>query len=167
MSGRILWIDEQALRFSAAEAAQLFEAYGLRADPTLVDELTEHAEGWIIGLQLIAQSLQTYPERSSIPRLGQKLLFDYLAAEVLQQLPVEAQRFVTESSVLPLIDPDLCDQVLERGDSADQIAELLGRNLFVVPLDGGTYRYHHLFRDFLLARCRRIAGGFIRSRSRR
>ena len=45
----------------------------------------------------------------------------------------------------------LCDAVLERKESAVELASIEAANLFVVPLDRrrGWYRYHHLFRDLL------------------
>jgi LuxR family maltose regulon positive regulatory protein len=47
----------------------------------------------------------------------------------------------------------LCDAVLGLGGGAATLAELARSNLLLVPLDrqGQWYRYHHLFRDMLLA----------------
>ena len=45
----------------------------------------------------------------------------------------------------------LCDAVLERKESAVELASIEEANIFIVPLDRrrGWYRYHHLFRDLL------------------
>ena len=52
----------------------------------------------------------------------------------------------------------LCDAVLEAGGSAVILADLQQSNLLLVPLDrhGEWYRYHHLFRDMLLAELKRL-----------
>ena len=52
----------------------------------------------------------------------------------------------------------LCDAVLERSGSAATLADLARSNLLLVPLDrrGQWYRYHHLFRDMLLAELERL-----------
>jgi LuxR family maltose regulon positive regulatory protein len=57
----------------------------------------------------------------------------------------------------------LCDAVLEERGSAGMLAELARSNLLLVPLDrrGEWYRYHHLFRDLLLAELRRLEPGLI------
>jgi LuxR family maltose regulon positive regulatory protein len=45
----------------------------------------------------------------------------------------------------------LCDQLLERTDSARELVSIEKANLFLVPLDRHRewYRYHHLFHDLL------------------
>ena len=52
---------------------------------------------------------------------------------------------------------------LEMGGSAAVLADLAGSNLLLVPLDrrGEWYRYHHLFRDMLLAELHRLEPGLI------
>ena len=51
----------------------------------------------------------------------------------------------------------LCDAVLGTGGSMAALADLERSNLLLVPLDrrGQWYRYHHLFRDMLLAELHR------------
>jgi LuxR family maltose regulon positive regulatory protein len=51
----------------------------------------------------------------------------------------------------------LCEAVIDRVRSAAPLADLARSNLLLVPLDraGEWYRYHHLFRDMLLAELHR------------
>jgi LuxR family transcriptional regulator, maltose regulon positive regulatory protein len=53
--------------------------------------------------------------------------------------------------------------VLEMGGAQVLLAELARSNLLLVPLDrqGEWYRYHHLFRDMLLAELGRLEPGLI------
>ena len=57
----------------------------------------------------------------------------------------------------------LCEAVLQLPGSAATLAELARSNLLLVPLDrqGEWYRYHHLFRDMLLAELQRLEPGLI------
>src|SRR6516165_7173743 len=57
----------------------------------------------------------------------------------------------------------LCDAVLDRPGATAILAELARSNLLLVPLDhrGEWYRYHHLFRDMLLAELHRQEPGLI------
>jgi LuxR family transcriptional regulator, maltose regulon positive regulatory protein len=71
--------------------------------------------------------------------------------------------FLTRTAVLDRISGPLCEAVLEAPGSAATLAELARSNLLLVPLDrrGEWYRYHHLFRDMLLAKLRREEPGLI------
>ncbi len=57
----------------------------------------------------------------------------------------------------------LCEAVLELPGAAAILAELARSNLLLVPLDrrGVWYRYHHLFRDMLLAELERAEPGLL------
>ena len=63
----------------------------------------------------------------------------------------------------------LCDAVLELSGSATVLASLERSNLLLVPLDRRAewYRYHHLFRDMLLAQLHRLEPGLIPALRRR
>ena len=82
---------------------------------------------------------------------GDRDLVDYLSGALLTRLPAERLSFLLRTSILDRFSAPLCDAVLGRQDSAQEIAELERANLFVVPLDRRRewYRYHHLFRDVL------------------
>jgi two-component SAPR family response regulator len=56
--------------------------------------------------------------------------------------------------VLETITPRMCDLLLERNDSRNILENLEKQQLFLTPLAGQSkaYRYHQLFRDFLLER---------------
>jgi LuxR family transcriptional regulator, maltose regulon positive regulatory protein len=57
----------------------------------------------------------------------------------------------------------LVEAILEQPGSAATLAELARSNLLLVPLDrrGKWYRYHHLFRDMLLAELDRMEPGLV------
>ncbi len=63
----------------------------------------------------------------------------------------------------------LCEAVLELPGAAAVLAELARSNLLLVPLDrrGVWYRYHHLFRDLLLAELERAEPGLLPALRRR
>jgi LuxR family maltose regulon positive regulatory protein len=63
----------------------------------------------------------------------------------------------------------LCDAVTGSAESADALAELRRRNLFVIPLDDDHYwfRYHHLFAEFLKTHLKRTRAGDLPALHRR
>src|SRR5690606_15994559 len=72
----------------------------------------------------------------------------------------EVQNFLLKSAVLDRFCAGLCDHVLEIRQSRRLLEEVAGAGLFLVALDDERqwYRYHPLFRDFLLRRLEE--GGF-------
>src|SRR5262249_25735691 len=65
--------------------------------------------------------------------------------------------FLTRTAVLERMCGPLCEAVLELPGSVATLADLARSNLLLVPLDrrGQWYRYHHMFRDMLLAELER------------
>src|SRR6516225_10240379 len=72
--------------------------------------------------------------------------------------PAAQRGFLTRTAVLERMARPLCEAVLELPGSGAMLAELARSNLLLVPLDhrGQWYRYHHLFRDMLLAELERL-----------
>jgi LuxR family transcriptional regulator, maltose regulon positive regulatory protein len=70
---------------------------------------------------------------------------------------------LTRTAVLERMCGPLCEAVLELPGSAAVLADLARSNLLLVPLDrrGLWYRYHHLFRDMLLAELERQEPGLV------
>jgi LuxR family maltose regulon positive regulatory protein len=111
-------------------------------------------EGWPAGLYLAAIALRGSENPAAAAERfagGDRLVADYLHDEALRTFPVELRDFLIRSSVLDRLSARVCDEVLDRDDSARMLAAIEASNLFLVPLDrrGEWYRYHHLFRDML------------------
>jgi LuxR family maltose regulon positive regulatory protein len=79
-----------------------------------------------------------------------------MADEVLDQQPEPLRQFLLESAVLPEMEPQVCNEVLGRLDSAGLLRQAETYRLFISATgeDFRTYQYHHLFRDFLIAKLR-------------
>ncbi len=157
--GRLLEIDKDSLSFSADETDQLYRStYQLDLSRDDLARLHQRTEGWAIGLQVVWQSIKTLPnmalesllEEESGRSLGN--LFEYLADEVLDMQSEEQQDFLIKTSVLHFLDSDTCDFLLDRQNSADTLSELYRSGLFIEQLKPDVFRYHHIFREFLLSR---------------
>ncbi len=166
--GDVAELGTDDLRFDAAETAQLFtETYGRRLDPDVLEDLATRTEGWIASLQLVQAALR---DRSpaEIRRFVKGLtgadheLYDYLAEEVVGDLPDELQRFLMETSILQVVTPELAEVV--SGREPPDVARLTSaaeRLTLLSRLSGGPrthQRYHPLVREFLEARLRSIDG---------
>jgi LuxR family maltose regulon positive regulatory protein len=78
---------------------------------------------------------------------------DYVESEFLARISRRQRVFLTRTAVLDRMSGPLCDAVLDTAGSAATLAELARSNMLLVPLDRRDewYRYHHLFRDMLVA----------------
>jgi LuxR family maltose regulon positive regulatory protein len=146
------------LRFTLGEAADLLNSI-MRLGLTNADiaSLEQRTEGWAVGLQMAALSLQGRSDQHDFIAAfagDDRYIADYLLEEVIQRQPPAVQDFLLKTSFLPRLSAALCDTVLDRRDSRSVLADLDRANLFIVPLDNRRewFRYHHLFSDLLRQR---------------
>lgn len=161
--GQLAELREADLRFTPTEAAEfLDQVMGLRLSEPDVAALEARTEGWIVGLQLAALSLQGLSDTAEFIRSftgTHRFVLDYLLEEVLHRQPEAIQDFLLRTSILERLCGPLCDALMPQAAAAGQdTLEFLDRaNLFVVPLDHERhwYRYHHLFEGLLRDRLAR------------
>jgi LuxR family maltose regulon positive regulatory protein len=154
--GRILEIGPDELSLTPEEASSLLRNAGVALGGEEVAELHRRTEGWPVGLYIAALAIQAGSPRSGagFAFTGEDIFMsDYLRSELLARISDAHALFLTCTSVLGRMSGPLCDAVLGLSGSAATLAELARSNLLLVPLDprGQWYRYHHLFRDMLLA----------------
>ena len=158
LEGELAEIREPELRFTVAEAAELFAAAGVDLpDPA---PLVARTEGWAAGLRLAALSLAGHPdpERLAAEFSGtERTVAEYMLAEVLDRQPGPVRRLLLRTSILERVNGELAG--LLTGDSGGErvLADLEAAGAFVVALDPGRswFRYHHLFADLLQLQLRR------------
>ncbi|MFL6276214.1 MAG: LuxR family transcriptional regulator, partial [Blastocatellia bacterium] len=160
--GQLTELRVADLRFTPSEAAEfLHQTMGLKLSAEEVTALEAHTEGWIVGLQLAAVSLQGHKDAAGFIKSftgSHHFVLDFLVEEVLQQQPDSVQTFLLRTSILDRLCGPLCDVILvdSPGSGQQTLAQLERANLFIVPLDNERhwYRYHHLFADLLRQRLR-------------
>ena len=156
------------LRFSDSELEQLFrETYGRPLEPDVLTELARRTEGWAASLTLVQAALRERSPaetRSFIRGLSgaRDELHDYLAEEVVGDLPQIHQQFLMRTSILQIVTPELAQvataltaiEVQSLMLESERLG-LLGRR----PNRRSTaQRYHPLVREFLEERLRREVG---------
>jgi len=156
VEGRLLEIGASDLALTDAEAVSLLRNTDPALSEDVVAELYRRTEGWAAGLYLAALYLKeggTLPRAVSFLGGQDPFINEYVESEFLARLSREKRTFLTRTSVLERMRGPLCEAVLELPGSAATLADLAQSNLLLVPLDrrGEWYRYHHLFRDMLLA----------------
>ncbi len=164
--GRILEISPGDLSFTRAEAASLLRNAEVAVGEDDVAELHRRTEGWAAGLYLAALYLREGGALASAAvSFGgdDRLVSEYMESEFLARISRRQRVFLTRTAVLERLSGPLCEAVTELSGSAATLADLARSNFLLVPLDRREqwYRYHHLFRDMLLAELERLEPGLI------
>jgi LuxR family transcriptional regulator, maltose regulon positive regulatory protein len=164
--GKLLEIGPEDLSLTADEASSLLRNADVALSEDEVAELHRRTEGWPAGLYLAALYLKEGgPLASAAVSFGgrDRLVSEYLESELLARISRRQRVFLTRTAVLERICGPLCEAVLELPRSAATLTQLARSNVLLVPLDrrGEWYRYHHLFRDMLLAELERQEPGLI------
>ena len=164
--GRVLEIGPGDLSLNRDEASVLLRAAQVALGADDVADLHRRTEGWPVGLYLAALCLREggSPGSAAISIAGDhRFVSEYVESEFLARISPRQRAFLTQTAVLERMSGPLCEAVLDLPGSATSLAGLARSNLLLVPLDrrGQWYRYHHLFRDMLLAQLERQSPGLI------
>lgn len=170
------WVDKiyaADLVFSIDESTYFLNAYmGLALNDQQISMIVRKTEGWVAAIQLAALSATSVQsqqesnnpefilgksELSGVDLIGDdRHISNYIISEVLEHQPEDIQQFLTDTSCLLRLSPELCDHVRNKDDSRELLEKLQQSNLFLIPLDKDHqwYRYHDMFRDALLSKLR-------------
>ena len=139
LEGRLVEVRGADLAFGPEEGRDLVAA--VVGSPVSDDQgaaLVGRTEGWAAGLQMAAVAVRSAPDLTeAIDTLAgdDRLVAEYLSAEVLDQQEPEVRRFLLRTSVLEWLSAEACDAVTGDGNGHEMLDEVARRSLFLVPLD--------------------------------
>jgi LuxR family maltose regulon positive regulatory protein len=151
-------IGASDLAVDAAGAEQIFSDEHVDLTREEAVDVTDRTEGWPAGLYLAALIARHNDGAVSTVSGDDRYLADYLYRASLMYLSEDTQRFLRRTAVLDQLCAPLCDALLEGAGASGQLRDLEASNMFLIPLDRRRewYRYHALFREFLLAELERV-----------
>ncbi|MBI5965178.1 MAG: hypothetical protein HY863_17000 [Chloroflexi bacterium] len=156
--GELLEIRTDVLRFSFNEISEFFVKFvGIEMTPEEIKVIEARTQGWAASLHLLSLSMHSlsYKERF-FQALDDSLshIIDFLADEVLSQLPDETRCFLYQISILNRFTGSLCNAVTKNSHSEDILRDLERHNLFIEHLDEDRrwYHFHPLFSECLRQR---------------
>jgi hypothetical protein len=140
--GRIQEITQQELAFAKNEILQIlgFEDEGIY-------QLTE---GWPIAIGSLRLLMENGMSITDLSSHGSEALYSYLSYECVSHLPYETVEFLKNSACFEELEPHMLDELLGINNSRQLLEYLIARNIFTIKTAGGSYRYHALFREYLL-----------------
>ena len=154
---------QESLRFTFDEARALVESEQSADLMARLPELMERTQGWPAGLRLCFAALRgraggaPLAASAARPAAVDRSLFDYLASEVIDEMPIGLHDFLVRSSVLPVLTAASAAAVTGDERAAQRLDEIERRGLFATTLDADerTLVLHDLFRDALEERLRK------------
>lgn len=178
ITGQLLWLNIDDLRFNMEESQYFFEhTMALSIPPPVTAALCGRTEGWVAGMQLAGLSLQRIPAVPDKLRVDNLLndgllnddlfndsvlsgssinrdIADYLLEEVFTGLTPDVQSFLLHATLPQRFCAALMNTMMARTGTQELLLTLENSHLFLVPLDNHRtwYRFHDLFRQFLLQR---------------
>lgn len=157
---QIVEVGFEDLMLDHLDTATVFAGMGVEIDAPSAASVVRVTEGWASAVHLSALIAKRSPDSwtSDMPISGRDhFLSEFLLREVFEDLPAPLATFLVESSVLDEMNASLCNDALQMRDAQGFLDELDRMRLFTVPLDRnrGWFRYHQLFRDFLLGELER------------
>jgi LuxR family transcriptional regulator, maltose regulon positive regulatory protein len=157
VSGDALELEAGDLALDAAGARQLFSYAHVSVPLELAAAVAERTEGWPVGVYLAVLIEREDHGQAATVAGDDRYVADYLYRETLVRQPKAIQRFLRRTAVLDQLSGPLCEAVLGSSAAAIQLRRIEAHGLFLTPLDRRRqwYRYHGLFREFLLGELRR------------
>lgn len=157
VSGDALDLGAGDLAFDAAGVRQLFSHAQVSVPFELAAAVAERTEGWPAGVYLAALIEREGHGQAATVAGDDRYVADYLYREALVRQPKAIQRFLRRTAVLDQLSGPLCEAVLGSSAAAIQLRRIEAHGLFLTPIDRRRqwYRYHGLFREFLLGELHR------------
>ena len=140
--GSILELAQKELAFTKDEAIQI-----LGFDDEYIYNLTE---GWPLAIGSFKVLLENGVSIVDVPSHGNEALYSYLFYECISHLPSEMVDFLITSACFEELDPQMLNTLSGKKNAKLLLESLVARNIFTIKTGSGYYRYHTLFRDYLL-----------------
>jgi LuxR family maltose regulon positive regulatory protein len=155
--GDVLEIGPDDLAMDPAGAREIFRRADVDLTPELAAAVTVRTEGWPVGLHLAAMVAHETLDAAAVITGEDRYVTDYLYRESFRTLPSDVRMFLRRTAILDNLSEPLCAAVLGEPTRGGRLRELESSNVFLIPQDRtrGWYRYHPLYREFLLGELRR------------
>lgn len=154
-------ITSQELSFDRGATADVLRIAGLDAiDDQTVDAVVSKTEGWPVAVRLIQLILseQDASERDIESFTGADAdLAALLSRRLMAAFAPELRTFLLEIAEFRIFSADLAAAATGNARAAEWIRLLIERNVLIVPVDKSNtwFRFHGLFRQFLLGEAER------------
>ena len=152
IKGDLSVVDAEYLQFTSGEIQIFFNKNGRYISAEEADEIFASTGGWAIGIRTLLLS----KEKPYNIDFTDKYLDNFLKTHVWERWDSHIKKFMTLVCVARELTPELCEwltadeNLLKKVSSEEILSELVRESAFLRETGNNTYRFHDLFRDFLL-----------------
>jgi LuxR family maltose regulon positive regulatory protein len=143
-------LGAEDLRLTLGEGVAIAQARGIEgdADEKSIQMLLERSDGWAAGFVLLLR----HPVNDLPSPETTEVLFEYFAQEVLRGAGEEVRTFLLRTAWLPSMTAEMARRMAGQPQVEALLRSLVQGNYFLSRSDApiALYRYHQLFRQFLL-----------------
>ncbi len=159
LQGKATVIGWDAIRFTLEEVKALAGRHvSVKLDDGFIESLFAQTDGWAAGFLLSLKGIGNEDVHNRfLEGISSRSVFDYFASEILQKEDKDTRKFLLMTSFLPVFTVKMAERLT--GDShSEKILKALSRECCFLKTysdHASVYRYHPLFREFLIARARK------------
>lgn len=151
-------IDNEALKFTTAEIRRLEHLHHRRGPGEKeIQELYNWTDGWAAGIVLLLGPYRVFEKPAARGgRIDRQAVFDYFSSEIFNRLDPAIQDFLLRTSFFPSMTIDMAVRMTGNDASGILLDRLIGYSYFTIRDRNSVFRYHDLFREFLLSRMQEV-----------
>jgi LuxR family maltose regulon positive regulatory protein len=144
-TGRFETLTKDDLLFSQEEVEWLGTEKKRELTAGQINDLLETTGGWAMYLSALLSGEQTYKTPQT--------LVQYLETWVWDVWDDKIKKLLVKLAIPVEITPDLCERLTTEADGKNILERLVKKEgVFLTLIGNGVYRFHDIFRDFLLER---------------
>lgn len=136
-------IAADQLAFSPLEIEHLYQKHGYALTADKSQEICQTSHGWPI-------EIATYAQKGYIGEENQLMLTDFIEKYLWKNWAPHLQDFMLKTTIANELEPEICNELSGRSNSAELLQELSLCNSFLYQTKKDHYHYHQLFLDFLM-----------------
>ncbi|MEW6684201.1 MAG: BTAD domain-containing putative transcriptional regulator [Nitrospirota bacterium] len=156
-NGQMQVLNWDALRLTPPETRALISlTAGKRFSNDAMQCIQAKTDGWAAGVVLMLQHIKVASDAQSPAQNMSASVFDYFAGEVFAKLSRSVQEMLLRTAFLPSMTLGIAERLTGAREVGKNLADFSRSNYFVEERPGTDriYRYHDLFREFLLSQAR-------------
>ncbi|MCL2718149.1 MAG: LuxR C-terminal-related transcriptional regulator [Lachnospiraceae bacterium] len=149
LKGHVSNIREADLNFTENELKDYFKKLKLTVDSHTMHKIYSDTKGWVFAINLIARSLERFPNYFGyIRNTFKKSILKLMEAECWNSISEQLKCFLVRLSLISHLSVELVE--ILAGEDKNVLSELKNANTYI-RFDNylDTYLIHHLFLDFL------------------
>ncbi|MCL2839706.1 MAG: LuxR C-terminal-related transcriptional regulator [Defluviitaleaceae bacterium] len=157
LKGQVGRVNAEQLLFNNKDIMALYRKRGGQITNKQAEEINRQTHGWAIGIKAYLLSDGELSEQIY------NYLGDFIQINIWEKWDEKTHNFMICTANLRELIPSLCNALTGLDDSDKFLEELVQKGAFITRLQKESYRYHHLFQQFLTEMAQKHGEEFLQS----